>query len=99
MFVLNLQKSVSLCVCTSVNAHHEPGEVSGALHAEGADEEVESRGDEDNDGRDVVQVVQTFLQGAVVQVPTACDTHTHTHTQNTPGGERKGSNYAPFWTH
>lgn len=32
---------------TSVNAHHEPREVSSALHPEGADEEVEDSGDED----------------------------------------------------
>lgn len=34
----------------SVNARHEPREVSSALHPEGADEEVEDRGDE-NHGR------------------------------------------------
>lgn len=31
----------------SVNTHHEPGEVSRALHPKGADEEVEDSGDED----------------------------------------------------
>ncbi len=73
-----------MCLCVSVhvsvNAHHKPREVSGALHAEGADEEVEDCGDEDYDSCYVVQVIQTFLQGGVIQVPTACDTHTHTHT-------------------
>lgn len=33
-----------------MDAHHEPGEVSRALHPEGADEEVEDGGDEDDDG-------------------------------------------------
>jgi len=64
----------------SVDAHHEPREVSSALHAEGADEEVEDSGDEDYGGCYVVQVVQTFLQGGGIQVSTACDTHKHTHT-------------------
>ncbi len=72
---------VCVCVCMSVNAHHKPWEVSGALHAEGTDEEVEDCGNEDYDGRYVVQVIQTFLQGGVIQVPTACDTNTHTHTR------------------
>ena len=62
----------------SVNAHHEPWEVSSALHAEGTDEEVEDCGDEDYAGHDVVRVIQTCLQGGVIQVPTACDTHTGT---------------------
>lgn len=74
----------------SVNAHHKPWKVSSALHAEGADEEVEDCGDEDYDGRYVVQVIQTFLQGGVIQVSTACGTHTYTNTQNR---EREGSNY------
>lgn len=71
----------------SVNAHHKPREVSSALHAEGTDEEVEDCGDEDYDGCYVVQVIQTILQGAVIQVATACDTHTHIHSR-----EREGSN-------
>lgn len=49
------------CVCGSVKTHHKPWEVSSALHAKGTDEEVEDCGDEDYDGRYVVQVVQTLL--------------------------------------
>lgn len=71
-----------MCLCASVNAHHKPREVSSALHAEGADEEVEGCGDEDYDGRYVVQVVQALLQGGVIQVPTTCDTHAHTQTDS-----------------
>lgn len=61
----------------SVNALHEPGEVSGALHAKRADEAVEDCGEEDYDGGHVVQVVQATLQSRVVQVPPACVTQTH----------------------
>lgn len=64
---------VSRSACMSVNAHHEPREVSSALHAEGTDEEVEDGGDEDNDGCYVIQVIQAVLQGGVIQVPTAND--------------------------
>lgn len=62
-----------------MDARHQPREVSGALHREGADEEVQDCRGEDHEGRHVVQVVQTVLQGAVIQVPTACDIHTCTH--------------------
>lgn len=41
-------------LCTSVNAHHKPREVSSALHAKGTDEEVQDCGDEDYDGGYVV---------------------------------------------
>lgn len=61
------------CVCVSVNAHHKPWEVSSALHAEGTDEEVEDCGDEDYDACHIVQVVQTLMQGGVIQVPTTDD--------------------------
>lgn len=76
--------SVSIsCVylCASVNAHHKPWEVTGTLHAKGTDKEVEDRGDENHDGCYVVQVVQTLLQGGVVQVPAACF-HTNTQIDN-----------------
>lgn len=63
---------------SSVNAHHQPREVSGALHCEGADEDVQDCCGEDGESRHVVQVVQTVLQGAVIQVPTACEIHTCT---------------------
>lgn len=62
-----------------MDAHHQPWEVSGALHREGADEEVEDGCGEEHEGRHVVQVVQTILQGAVIQVPAACHTRTRTH--------------------
>lgn len=61
-----------------MDAHHQPREVSSALHRESADEEVQDCSGEDHEGRHVVQVVQTVLQGAVIQVPTACDIHTCT---------------------
>lgn len=64
----------------SVNAHHEPGEVASALHPEGADEEVEDRGEENHDGCYIVQVIQTLLLGAVVQIPTAWGSHTSPNT-------------------
>lgn len=63
----------------SVKAHHKPREVSSALHAKGADEEVEDCGDKDYDGGYVVQIIQADLQGAVIQVTTACGTHKHRH--------------------
>lgn len=55
-----------------MDAHHQPWEVSSTLHRESADEEVQDCSGEDHEGRHVVQVVQTVLQGAVIQVPTAC---------------------------
>lgn len=64
-----------------MDAHHQPREVSGALHREGADEEVENGCGKEYEGRHVVQVVQTVLQGTVIQVPAACHTHKHTHTR------------------
>lgn len=63
-----------------MNAHHKPGEVSSALHSKRADEQVEDCGGEDYEGRYVVQVIQARLQGTVIQVSAACDTHTRTHT-------------------
>lgn len=65
---------------TSVNTHHEPREVSAALHPEGADEQVEDGGDEDQYGYEVVQAIQALLQGAVIQIPTACEGHTNANT-------------------
>ena len=50
-----------------MDPYHEPGEVPRARHAEGADEEVDAGGDEDDHRGDVVQVVQTLLQGGAVQ--------------------------------
>lgn len=61
-----------------MNAHHQPREVSGTLHCKGADEQVQDCCGEDGQGRQVVQVVQTVLQGAVIQVPTACEIQTYT---------------------
>lgn len=73
----------------SVNAHHEPGEVSSALHPEGADKEVEDRGEENHDGCYIVQVIQTFLLGTVVQIPTACGYHTSPNTHRHTNWVRK----------
>lgn len=38
----------------SVNSYHEPGEISGALHAEYADEEVEAGGEEHGGSGDII---------------------------------------------
>lgn len=65
-------------LCMSVNTHHKPWEVSSALHAEGTDEEVEDCSDEDYDACYIVEVVQTLLQGGVIQVTTTCVTHVRT---------------------
>lgn len=67
-----------------MNAHHQPREVSGALHREGADEEVQDRCGKDGESRHVVQVIQAVPQGAVIQVPTACEIHTRTRQRVYP---------------
>lgn len=49
-----------------MNAHHEPWEVSRPLHSKSTDEAVEDGGDEDDDRRYIVKVVQTPLKSGVV---------------------------------
>lgn len=58
-----------------------PGKKAGALHPKDRDEYVGDKDEEDDNGHAVVQAVEPLLIGLLGDISASCNTHKHTHTQ------------------
>lgn len=59
-----------------------PCKEAGALHPEDGDEDVGDKDEEDGNGYDVVQAVQTPLVGLLCDIPPSCNRRIHAHNNN-----------------